>query len=97
MSYHHSDVFGSVSEVLKQVWDLSDQDNDSMLSHREFVTALYLMERFREGYTLPSVLPNSVKFDETLLQATGQPSIPYGGPAWQPRPGNSKYPVLAED
>ncbi|XP_078448431.1 uncharacterized protein LOC144716999 [Wolffia australiana] len=64
-------------EVLKQVWDLSDQDNDSMLSHREFVTALYLMERFREGYTLPPVLPNSVKFDETLIQATSHPSIPY--------------------
>uniref|UniRef100_A0A1D1XL63 Putative calcium-binding protein C800.10c n=1 Tax=Anthurium amnicola TaxID=1678845 RepID=A0A1D1XL63_9ARAE len=74
-------------EILKQVWDLSDQDNDSMLSHREFVTALYLMERYREGYTLPTVLPNNVKFDETLLQTTGQPSVPYGGTAWQPSPG----------
>lgn len=26
-------------EVLKQVWDLSDQDNDSMLSLREFCCA----------------------------------------------------------
>ncbi|KAJ0969035.1 hypothetical protein J5N97_021912 [Dioscorea zingiberensis] len=34
-------------EILKQVWDLSDQDNDSMLSLREFCTALYLMERYR--------------------------------------------------
>ncbi|MQL96498.1 hypothetical protein Taro_029179 [Colocasia esculenta] len=74
-------------EVLKQVWDLSDQDNDSMLSLREFATALYLMERFREGYTLPAVLPNSVRFDETLLQATGQPSVSYSGVAWQPSSG----------
>ncbi|XP_057746925.1 uncharacterized protein LOC130966172 [Arachis stenosperma] len=28
-------------EVLKQVWDLSDQDNDNMLSLREFCIALY--------------------------------------------------------
>ncbi|CAA6673458.1 unnamed protein product [Spirodela intermedia] len=55
-------------EVLKQVWDLSDQDNDSMLSHREFVIALYLMERHREGYPLPAVLPNSIKFDEIFTK-----------------------------
>lgn len=61
---------------------MSDQDNDSMLSHREFVIALYLMERHREGYSLPAVLPNSIKFDEILLQATSAP------PAWQPSPGN---------
>ncbi|KAL5979138.1 hypothetical protein ACLOJK_019035 [Asimina triloba] len=73
-------------EVLKQVWDLSDQDNDSMLSLREFCTALYLMERYREGRPLPSVLPNSVRFDETLLRITGQPNAAYGG-AWQPAPG----------
>ncbi|KAG2698105.1 hypothetical protein I3760_07G134900 [Carya illinoinensis] len=36
-------------EVLKQVWDLSDQDKDSMLSLREFCFALYMMERYREG------------------------------------------------
>ena len=77
----------SLAEILKQVWELSDQDNDSMLSHREFVTALYLMERFREGYTLPLVLPNSIKFDETLLQATNQSSIPYNGQTGHPRPG----------
>ncbi|KAJ0969056.1 hypothetical protein J5N97_021933 [Dioscorea zingiberensis] len=71
-------------EILKQVWDLSDQDNDSMLSLREFCTALYLMERYREGRTLPPMLPNSVKYDETLLRGTGQPSLSYGGPAFQP-------------
>ncbi|KAJ0969075.1 hypothetical protein J5N97_021952 [Dioscorea zingiberensis] len=77
-------------EILKQVWDLSDQDNDSMLSLREFCTALYLMERYREGRTLPPMLPNSVKYDETLLHGTGQPSLSYGGPAFQPTPGLSQ-------
>ncbi|RWW24124.1 hypothetical protein GW17_00011600 [Ensete ventricosum] len=47
-------------EVLKQVWDLSDQDNDGMLSLREFCIALYLMERHREKCPLPAVLPDSV-------------------------------------
>jgi epidermal growth factor receptor substrate 15 len=36
----------NLSEVLKQVWDLSDQDNDGMLSLREFCIALHLMERY---------------------------------------------------
>ncbi|KAL6588169.1 hypothetical protein OROMI_001147 [Orobanche minor] len=65
-------------EVLKQVWDLSDQDNDSMLSLSEFCIALYLMERYREGRPLPTILPNSVMFDETLLTICGQPSVAYG-------------------
>ncbi|GJR50546.1 NB-ARC domains-containing protein [Tanacetum coccineum] len=47
-------------EILKKVWDVSDQDNDSMLSLREFCIALYLMERYREGYNLPPTLPSNV-------------------------------------
>ncbi|XP_062216899.1 uncharacterized protein LOC133916996 [Phragmites australis] len=74
-------------EVLKQVWDLSDQDNDGMLSLREFCIALYLMERHRAGTPLPTVLPESLKFDQTLLQATGLPSTSYNGPSWQQNPG----------
>ncbi|XP_065856896.1 uncharacterized protein [Euphorbia lathyris] len=69
-------------EVLKQVWNLSDQDNDSMLSLREFCTALYLMERFREGRTLPATLPSSVMSDETLLSATSHPTATHGGGPW---------------
>ncbi|XP_057958707.1 uncharacterized protein LOC131151482 [Malania oleifera] len=74
-------------EVLKQVWDLSDQDNDSMLSLREFCFALYLMERYREGRSLPPVLPNSVMFDETLLRTTGQPTAAYANASWGSTPG----------
>ena len=75
--------------MLKQVWDLSDQDNDSMLSLREFCFALYLMERYREGRPLPSALPSNVMFDETLLSMTGQPNVSYGNAAWGPNPGIS--------
>uniref|UniRef100_A0A6M2F1Y9 EF-hand domain-containing protein n=1 Tax=Populus davidiana TaxID=266767 RepID=A0A6M2F1Y9_9ROSI len=74
-------------EILKQVWDLSDQDSDSMLSLREFCFALYLMERHREGRPLPAALPNNVMYDETLLSMTGQPKVGYGNAAWGPSPG----------
>lgn len=66
-------------EVLKQVWDLSDQDNDSMLSLREFCIALYLMERHREGRALPGVLPNNIVLD---LPTTGQAATPYNAVTW---------------
>ena len=65
----------TMPEVLKQVWDLSDQDNDSMLSLREFCIALYLMERYREGHPLPPTLPTNISHDETLLSLTGQPML----------------------
>ncbi|EER92924.1 epidermal growth factor receptor substrate 15 [Sorghum bicolor] len=74
-------------EVLKQVWDLSDQDNDGMLSLREFCIALYLMERHRAGTPLPPALPDSLRHDETLLRATGLPSTAYNGPSWQHNQG----------
>lgn len=71
-------------EVLKQVWDLSDQDNDSMLSLKEFCIALYLMERFREGRPFPAALPSSVIFD---VSSNVQPTANYsnaGNAAWRP-------------
>ncbi|KAL8245732.1 hypothetical protein R6Q59_006948 [Mikania micrantha] len=75
-------------EILKQVWDLSDQDNDSMLSLREFCIALYLMERYREGHNLPQTLPSNVLLDEILLSLTGPPSRP--PPAgWGATPGSA--------
>ncbi|XP_024382161.1 uncharacterized protein [Physcomitrium patens] len=73
-------------EVLKQVWNLSDQDGDSMLSIREFCTALYLMERFREGRPLPPSLPPGIHLDdprgsEGLVPAAQRPG--YGASNWQ--------------
>lgn len=68
-----------VSGVLKQVWDLSDEDHDSMLSLREFCTALYFMERFREGRALPSTAPAGIHPDH--LQ--GAPGSAVQGPAGQ--------------
>ncbi|XP_074273428.1 uncharacterized protein LOC141597021 [Silene latifolia] len=75
-------------EVLKQVWDLADQDSDSMLSLREFCIALYLMERYREGRSLPPSLPDNIKFDETLMRMTGVPLSSNAG--WGP-PSNAGF------
>lgn len=77
-----------LSEVLKQVWDLSDQDNDSMLSLREFCTALYLMERYRDGRPLPAVLPSSIFAD---FPTTVQPMAGYGSAAWRPPSGSFSH------
>lgn len=70
------------------MWDLSDQDNDSMLSLREFCIALYLMERYREGRPLPAVLPSSVVLD---FPASVQPAGGYGNVAWGHTAGNSLH------
>lgn len=66
---------------------MSDQDNDSMLSLREFCIALYLMERYREGRSLPSTLPPSVMLDETLITLAGPPTASYGNAGWGPASG----------
>ncbi|KAH9624918.1 hypothetical protein KSS87_004194 [Heliosperma pusillum] len=80
-------------EVLKQVWDLSDQDSDSMLSLREFCIALYLMERYREGRSLPPLLPDSVKFDEILMRLTDVSYSSHGNTGWGPTSGPGVRPV----
>ncbi|KAL2650183.1 hypothetical protein R1flu_018311 [Riccia fluitans] len=92
--------WGLPREVLKQVWDLSDQDGDSALSLREFCTALYLMERFREGRPLPPILPPGIHLDEPSPQSSvaaarieqarssmAQHSAGYNVPSWQQNPG----------
>lgn len=84
-----------------QVWDLSDQDNDSMLSLREFCIALYLMERFREGRPPPAALPSSILSDEALLSVSNQPATAHGNTVWRATPGikfifKSLYPPLPE-
>ncbi|KAH0918263.1 hypothetical protein HID58_025923 [Brassica napus] len=81
-------------EVLKHVWELSDQDNDTMLSLREFCISLYLMERYREGRPLPTSLPSSIMFDETLLSISGAPSQGYASAGWGPGQGFVQQPVM---
>ncbi|KAJ0257483.1 Uncharacterized protein HA466_0083370 [Hirschfeldia incana] len=81
-------------EVLKHVWELSDQDNDTMLSLREFCISLYLMERYREGRPLPTSLPSSIMYDETLLSISGAPSHGYANAGWGPGQGFVQQPVM---
>ena len=44
-------------ELLKDIWALADTDKDGVLNFQEFVTAIYLTERAREGRQPPSSLP----------------------------------------
>ncbi|ESQ34720.1 hypothetical protein EUTSA_v10006674mg [Eutrema salsugineum] len=81
-------------EVLKHVWELSDQDNDTMLSLREFCISLYLMERYREGRPLPTALPSSIMFDETLLSISGAPTQGYANAGWGSGQGFVQQPVM---
>ncbi|KAK1410531.1 hypothetical protein QVD17_37068 [Tagetes erecta] len=79
--------WGFPRDIIKQVWDLSDQDKDNMLSLREFCIALYLIERHREGRPLPRVLPAGFLYEGTPLPASGQPPAAYGAPLWRSEPG----------
>lgn len=79
--YSNRYAFLCLPDVLLQVWDLSDQDNDSMLSLREFCIALYFMERYREGRPIPTTLPSNVIFD---VSSFAQPTTNAGNAAWRP-------------
>nr|VDD07060.1 unnamed protein product [Brassica rapa] len=81
-------------EVLKHVWELSDQDKDTMLSLREFCISLYLMERYKEGRPLPPALPSSIMYDETLLYISGAPSRGYANAGWGSGQGFVQQPVM---
>ncbi|KAL6603353.1 hypothetical protein ACP70R_043714 [Stipagrostis hirtigluma subsp. patula] len=74
-------------EILRKVWDLSDQDKDGMLSFKEFCTAVYLMERHREHRPLPAVLPDDIWAEGTSLPSTGQFAENPSGPAPHPTAG----------
>ncbi|TVU07526.1 hypothetical protein EJB05_40884 [Eragrostis curvula] len=74
-------------DILRKVWDLSDQDKDGMLSFREFCTAVYLMERHREHRALPDVLPDNIWAEGTSLPSTGQFAENPSGPAPHPSAG----------
>ncbi|XLU94810.1 hypothetical protein S245_009162 [Arachis hypogaea] len=66
-------------EVLKQVWDLSYQNNDSMLSLMEFCIALYLMEQHTEGRALLGVFPSNILL---ALLPSGLPATQYSSVTW---------------
>uniref|UniRef100_A0ACD6AG83 Uncharacterized protein n=1 Tax=Avena sativa TaxID=4498 RepID=A0ACD6AG83_AVESA len=74
-------------EILRKVWDLSDQDKDGMLSFKEFCFAVYLMERFREQRPLPDVLPDGIWAEGISLPSTGQFAENPSGPVPQPSAG----------
>ncbi|CAH1428552.1 unnamed protein product [Lactuca virosa] len=66
----------------QEVWDFSDQDNDIMLSLNEFCIALFLMERHREGHSLPKALPFGILFEGTPITP-----LPLASQVWRHAPG----------
>ncbi|KAF4676206.1 hypothetical protein FOL47_006597 [Perkinsus chesapeaki] len=46
---------------LSHIWDLSDKDRDGKLSYSEFLVAMHLISRAREGYKIPDKLPPALK------------------------------------
>jgi len=46
--------------LLAQIWTMSDVNKDGFLSIEEFCVAMFLIERAKEGYQLPSALPQEL-------------------------------------
>ncbi|KAF4697114.1 hypothetical protein FOZ60_011787 [Perkinsus olseni] len=46
---------------LSNIWDLADKDRDGKLSYSEFLVAMHLISRAREGYKMPDKLPPALK------------------------------------
>lgn len=51
---------GLSTDVLRQVWDLSDVDKDGFLDKDEFAVCWYLIQQAKSGRTLPDRLPLAV-------------------------------------
>lgn len=48
------------TQVLAQIWNMSDVNKDGCLGIEEFCTAQFLIEMIKSGYALPSKLPNEL-------------------------------------
>ena len=92
-------------DILKTVWDLSDEDEDGHLSLREFCTASYLIERYKSGRKLPTTLPKGFHVDQPVSDtrlaiaaarlaeaqaALAQNTAGVNVPAWQNDPGEGQ-------
>lgn len=48
---------GLNQQILAQIWFLSDCDKDGMLTSEEFILAMHLIDRVKQGIALPTTLP----------------------------------------
>ena len=51
---------GLATDMLAQVWNLSDVDSSGRLSCEEFIVAMHLIDMVRAGDPLPATLPNAL-------------------------------------
>ena len=53
--------YASVTDQLRQIWNLSDIDRDGYLDHHEYVVAMFLCDAvIQKGRPIPAELPMSV-------------------------------------
>ena len=70
---------GLATNILAQIWNLSDHDCDGNLNTNEFCVAMYLTELARTGNTLPSQLPPSIYLPPPSGAAPSMVQSPSGG------------------
>jgi hypothetical protein len=51
---------GLSKNLLGSIWELADSDGDGYLSEREFIVAMHLTSRCKQGWPLPSELPGDL-------------------------------------
>jgi hypothetical protein len=71
---------------LKVIWQLSDADKDERLSHAEFLTAMYLIFRKKQGDALPAELPAELVQSVSLVLSAAAPAPAAPAPAPAPAP-----------
>uniref|UniRef100_A0A914WKU6 Uncharacterized protein n=1 Tax=Plectus sambesii TaxID=2011161 RepID=A0A914WKU6_9BILA len=76
---------GLPPNILAQIWALADLNKDGKMDRKEFSIAMHLIQKKLHGFTLPTVLPESLKVDPTPAfgafaapPAVGVPTMPMG-------------------
>ncbi|KAI6175845.1 BMA-ITSN-1, isoform a [Aphelenchoides bicaudatus] len=69
------------SNVLAQVWNFADSNNEGYLNIERFYVAMFLIDKIKEGYALPSKLPPELKTfsrrqSESPATPVQEPGIP---------------------
>ncbi len=68
--------YGLPKAELKAIWELSDADLDQQLSRAEFLTAMYLIFRKKQGDALPAQLPQELVASVHAIAAAPEQGAP---------------------
>jgi len=79
---------------LGHIWQISDVDEDGQLAPHEFIAAMILVGKRRQGLSLPAVLPAEIK--AAVVKDIGGSPAPPAVPAAGKPSGDSRGPYLGE-